>query len=464
MGRPVDWSPLAGSDPVPGDHYEVARMGRHYSDVADAIERAASKLRQLAGGNDGQESDAVDALDDSCQEVADDISRAHERYAGVGAALTAYAPELEQAQADSLAALTAAQQADSDHRAATTRQDNARSPGESDAAQTDLDAASTALTNARTKLQDAIDRRDRAARTAIEAIKNVQDSGDLNDSWWDNWGHKIVEAIQKVASVVAMVAGILALCVGWIPIIGQALAGILGTIALVASAISLICNIALAATGYGSWWQVGLDAIAVASFGLGRVLTTAARASTTTVQGVSRMGAGTLAAQDGALTIRGLMGGSELAGISRTAARGLRVDGLAAQALTGRNILGTLRAIPGSFAGDLSALTTGANWAAARTAIGPAFRSIFTGGGARALYGETQLLTHGEFVAGLDDAVRSLPGVSSAINFTQATTAIGLSANAVGNLGDLYNALGNPGLPGGSSGFDLNVSTDPMSR
>jgi len=464
MPRPVDWSPLAGSDPVPGDPYEVGRMGRHYTDVADAIERAASKLRQLAGGDDGQESDAVDELDDSCQQVADDISKAHERYAGVGAALTAYAPELEQAQADSLAALTAAQQADRDHTAATTRQNDAQSPGETSAAQSDLDASTKALGDARTQLQDAIDRRDRAARTAIDAIKNVQDSGDLNDSWWDNWGHKIVEAIQKIASTVAMVAGILALCVGWIPIIGQALAGILGTIALVASAISLVCNIALAATGYGSWWQVGLDAIAVATFGVGRVLTTAARASTTTVQGVSRMGAGTLAAQDGALTIRSLMGGSELAAISRTAARGMRVDGLAGQALNGSNIAGTLRAIPGSFMTDLRALSSGANWAAARTAVGPAFRSVFTGGGAPALYGETQLLAHGEFVAGLDDAVRSLPGVSQAIKYTQVTTVIGLSANAVGNLGDIYNAFGNPGLPGGAPDFDLNVSTDPMSR
>jgi len=464
MARPVDWAPLAGSDPVPGDPYEVARMGRHYTDVADAINRAASKLRQLAGGNDDQESDAVDALDDDCQQVADDISRAHRRYAGVGAALTAYAPALEQAQADSLAALTAAQQADSDHKAATTRQSNAQSQGETTAAQDDVDAANKALGDARTKLQHAIEHRDNAARTAIDAIKDVQDSGDLNDSWWDNWGHKIVEVIQKIASAVAMVAGILALCVGWIPIIGQALAGILGTIALVASAISLVCNIALAATGYGSWWDVGLDAIAVATFGLGRVFTTAARASTTTVQGLSRMGAGSLAAEDGALSIRGLMGGSGLADISRTAARGLRVDGLAGQAINGRNIVGALRAIPGSFGADLRTLTSGANWAATRTAVGPAFRSIFTGGGARAVYGETELLEHTAFVAGLDGAVTSLPGVSQAIHYTQAMTVVGLGANAAGNLGDFYNALGNPGLPGGDPDFDLNLGTDPMAR
>jgi hypothetical protein len=464
MARPVDWSPLAGSDPVPGDPYEVARMGRHYTDVADAIDRAASKLRQLAGGNDDQESDAVDALDDDCQQVADDISRAHKRYAGVGAALTTYFPALEQAQADSLAALTAAQQADSSHRAATTRQNDAQSPGEHDAAQQDIDAANTALGSARTKLQHAIEHRDNAARTAVNAIKDVQDSGDLNDSWWDNWGHKIVEVIQKIASAVAMVAGILALCVGWIPIIGQALAGILGTIALVASAISLVCNIALAATGYGSWWDVGLDAIAVATFGLGRVFTTAARASTTTVQGLSRMGAGSLAAEDGALSIRGLMGGSGLADISRTAARGLRVDGLAGQAINGRNIVGALRAIPGSFGADLSTLTSGASWTATRTAVGPAFRSIFTGGGARALYGETELLEHTSFVAGLDRAVTSLTGVSQAIHYTQAMTVVGLGANAAGNLGDFYNALGNPGLPGGDSDFNLNLGTDPMAR
>jgi len=460
MARPVDWSPLAGSDPVPGDPYEVARMGRHYTDVADAIERAAGKLRQLAGGNDDQESDAVDALDDDCQQVADDISRAHQRYAGVGAALTAYAPKLEQAQADSLAALTAAQQADSNHRAATTRQNDALSPAEHDAAQQDIDAATTALGSARTKLQHAVEDRDNAARTAIDAVKDVQDSGDLNDSWWDNWGHKIVEAIQKIASYVALVAGVLALCVGWIPIIGQALAGILGTIALVATAISLICNIALAATGYGDWMSVVWDAVGLCTFGLGRVFSAAARGSATGLRGAARLSAGKIAGAGGT-EFRSLVSGTSLSGLSRNAARGILADGRAAGALSRSNILASFRSLPADFASGLTALRSGANWSAARAGLGPAFRNLFSGNGLTALYGETELLESAAFRGTLHPEVLAHPLTSGAIRYTSITTGVAVLSNLGGNANDFRELLTDVGVFD-SPDFDLNVSQDPL--
>ena len=114
-----------------------------------------------------------------------------------------------------------------------------------------LTAANTArdeLAAARRRLSRAMDARDVAAHRAMRLVEDVKDSGDLNDSWWDNWGAKIVKVIVKIANVVAVVAGVLALVVGWIPVIGQALAAILGTIALAASLVSLLGNIALAAT------------------------------------------------------------------------------------------------------------------------------------------------------------------------------------------------------------------------
>lgn len=133
-----------------------------------------------------------------------------------------------------------------------------------------------------------------------------------------------------------MVAGLLALCVGWIPIIGQALAAVLGTIALIATAVSLVCNIALAATGYGSWDKVLLDAISLATFGIGRAVATGARASQAATRGASRLAAGRAAASSPAVrTAAGLPGGSsrtairamtgsdDIANLSRTQARNL---------------------------------------------------------------------------------------------------------------------------------------------
>lgn len=98
--RPVDWSPLAGRDPVPGEPDQVEELGGHYQRVASAISDAATKLRQIAERQDMQ-SEAVDAFRGTAREVADDISRAHERYDGVGRALIGYAPELRDAQSRS---------------------------------------------------------------------------------------------------------------------------------------------------------------------------------------------------------------------------------------------------------------------------------------------------------------------------------------------------------------------------
>lgn len=50
--RPVDWSPLAGSDPVPGDPDRVEQLGSHYQRVASAISDAATKLRRIADHQD----------------------------------------------------------------------------------------------------------------------------------------------------------------------------------------------------------------------------------------------------------------------------------------------------------------------------------------------------------------------------------------------------------------------------
>ncbi len=46
--RPTDWSPLAGSDPVPGDPDEVERAARSLADMAEEITRQTANLRRLA--------------------------------------------------------------------------------------------------------------------------------------------------------------------------------------------------------------------------------------------------------------------------------------------------------------------------------------------------------------------------------------------------------------------------------
>lgn len=329
MSRPVDWAPLAGSDPVPGDPDRVEELGRHYRKVAATINEAAAKLRRIAGGYDDMESDAVDAVRSNVQQVADDITRAHKRYDGVGQALAGYAPHLRDAQFESVAALRQAKDAEATQANAhqTAEAAQARIDGAPDGADTTADqgdhrralgaaeAAGGALAAARRRLDAAIETRDRAAQRAIGGVDEVKNSGDLNDNAWDNWGAKVVKVIVTVADAVAVAAGVLALVSLLIPGIGPLLAGIFGTIALGAGFISFAGNLALAPTGYAEWSDVMWSLASVVSFGVGRAAVGALKVSVKGARGAARMAAGRWAGQSPAA--RGAVGLSRASSSSK---------------------------------------------------------------------------------------------------------------------------------------------------
>src|SRR5690606_41998883 len=81
-----------------------------------------------------------------------------------------------------------------------------------------------------------------------------------------------VAAIADIADMVSTIAGVLAIVVAFIPVVGQALAGVLIVIAAVAAIVSAVANITLAATGERSWAEAGIAIAggAVALIGLGR--------------------------------------------------------------------------------------------------------------------------------------------------------------------------------------------------
>src|SRR5690606_27976072 len=169
-------------------------------------------------------------------------------------------------------------------------------------------------------------RRDAAAKTAKDAIVAIHKSGGLKDGHWDNWGSKLTKIVQKIASTVALVAGVLALAVSWIPVVGQALAAVLGAIALVATVVSLVCNIVLLANGEGSWVDLGLDVLSLATFGLGRLVGAAGKGLGSAMKGISRIRAGQLGAAPGR-GFRALAGTDDLVNMSRNTARSLRSMG-----------------------------------------------------------------------------------------------------------------------------------------
>jgi hypothetical protein len=332
VGRPIDWQPLADNDPVPGDPVAVADLARHYRRTAEAIQAAAAGLRKIIAPATGLVGKSVDGFRDDATQVADSIEKAHGRYAAAGHALAGYTPVLDHAQARSLEARAAAIQAQADLHDATRRA-NGPPPDGADplsvdaakaSAERDATDAEDRLAIARGKLAEATADRDRAAERAAQAINDIIDHDGLRDGWWDNWGAKLTNIVADVAGTIATVCGILSLVVGWIPIVGQALAAVLGTIALVASVISLIANLALYLTGKGDLIDVVFDAISVATFGLGRVASNAAKVSYRGMRGAARITAGRAASrplpgQTSQALLKDLAKGT--AGMRRVAAR-----------------------------------------------------------------------------------------------------------------------------------------------
>ncbi|AYG03074.1 hypothetical protein [Gryllotalpicola protaetiae] len=252
--------------PLTGDPGYLRQQAAHYEQVARDIAQAVQTLTAIT--NERMRSTAIDALKDKSEDVADDISKAYDRYDKTAQALSVYAGALDQAQQDANAAIAdiAQQQGDADQadRAAATAHQAADSAADADkaAAATAADraddaasAASHALDAAKARWHDAVDRKNAAARTAAGAIDDVVNGPSnhgLKDSWWDNWGSDLYTAFKAVCKW----AGILAIFLAWVPFLGQALL----VLAAIGALLDLIDSIVNVIQGDGSWWDVLLAA------------------------------------------------------------------------------------------------------------------------------------------------------------------------------------------------------------
>lgn len=231
---------MADRDPVPGDPVQVAAEARHLATVAQEIQGQVARLRAIANNDSDLKGQYVETLKSAASDVAGSLDKVVGRYQKVSSALTKWVPELEYAQAESLKALTEAQDshADQDLAAARTRLDNARNHRN---------------TNAQARAAD---------------IKDAIDDG-VSDSWWDDvkgFVDKYAELIKDICIVLEVIATILAVIALFIPGLD-----VIVILAIAATALALIGRTMLAAAGDGSWMDVALDVFALATFGLGKV-------------------------------------------------------------------------------------------------------------------------------------------------------------------------------------------------
>ncbi|MFJ2832675.1 putative T7SS-secreted protein [Streptomyces sp. NPDC087263] len=357
MTRPADqrWEVLGESeDPVPGDVYDLKALSKRFTATAKTISDTAAALRRL-GDQKSWDSKAGREFAEKAEDTAKTVSKAHGRYEEAGSALKEYYTELEKVQDEADRLLGQAETKSGDLSTAKSQADNPPEKTDKkgqktlDTKVTDLQGDLDGLRGQLTPLKN---RHSKAGDAAAKRIHEITESDDLNDSWLDELRDTLT-IVADIAGAVAAVCGLVALLVGWIPIIGQAIAGVLGTIALIATAISLVCHLLLAINGDGSWGDVALDVLGLATFGIGRVFSAGSKLAAT----VGRSRVWTAAAQ----YVRGWN-----PALGSAARRALVVEmvgargGAASTALPNVTLGAAFKGLPRAFAEDLGTIRS--NW------------------------------------------------------------------------------------------------------
>ncbi|MEU9381660.1 hypothetical protein AB0D38_12000 [Streptomyces sp. NPDC048279] len=285
MSRPADhrWEVLGESgDPVPGDVHEMEALSRRFEATAKTISETVVALRRL-GNLDSWDSDAGRAFADKANDTAQTVSKAHDRYADAGAALKEYYTDLESIQGDADRLLTQAEQQRDDLSVARSEADDlpkGADQGRQDKLDKKVSDLQDGLDGLRDRLAAVKSRHESAGNKAAQRIHDTTHGDGLNDSWLDDLRDSLTWA-ANAAGAIAAVCGVVSLLVGWIPVIGQAIAGVLGTVALVMTVISLACHLLLAINGDGSWADVAMDVLGLATFGIGRVFSAGSKLAAT---------------------------------------------------------------------------------------------------------------------------------------------------------------------------------------
>ncbi|QKW09254.1 hypothetical protein HUT18_25600 [Streptomyces sp. NA04227] len=300
MGRPADWQPLADSDPIPGNPERLEELGKKLRKTADELEKQLRHIK-AAAEVESWDSNAGKEFREKAKKCRGRLEAAHKRYdtaadaigdriadhgadyeSNASATPGTYVTELKRAQKIAEIARQDAQQAESDQSAAKKGLDALDKSGKDkksdkgdDKSKTKLEdqerAAGAALGSARDKLEKAKSIRDAAAKKARDAIDDVISGDALKDGFWDNFAD-VVDKISSVTELVSKWAGIAALAVGWIPIIGQGLAGLLGAISMVATLVNIACTVIQVGMGDASWTELAWSAVGLLMMGAGKVM------------------------------------------------------------------------------------------------------------------------------------------------------------------------------------------------
>ncbi|MEU9735712.1 hypothetical protein [Streptomyces sp. NPDC048002] len=290
--RPRDWHPLADRDPIPGDPDEVAALGRKLRKTAEELERqianlkavaevdswdskAGKEFREKATGSVKKLKAALTRYDSAADALGDEVTEVGGGYQDKSQAKpTNYATDLNRAQQIADAALRDAKDADERKGTAQRSLDGLSDRGKDKADRKKLeeqrDSAGDELNAAHQKITRAVEIRNEAANRASAVFENLAKLNDsLKDDFWDQFDGW-VDSIGSWAEEYATYLGVAALAVGWVPIIGQALAGGLGALATIATLISSVATLIQVIRGDKGLKDLAFTVLGIVTMGVGK--------------------------------------------------------------------------------------------------------------------------------------------------------------------------------------------------
>ncbi|MFD2026635.1 hypothetical protein [Promicromonospora aerolata] len=283
-----------------GEPNTVEAKGRKYTELAEAIARSVSSLQQIVDDTNTT-AKSMEKTRTLAGEVREDIEKARERYSYTGEALTTYGASLRGAKNEADPAAAKLRTLRADLEAAQATASSAESGVDdlpkdaSDADKADAQRAQTNANNAVTSLQSQITQaeaewnsghgdKNAAASTAISKIEEVVSGNKVNgleDGFWDHAG-KAWDSFYKIAKIICDVAGILAIFLSWVPILGQVLVA-LAAIGAILAIIDSVVKYAKGEIGVrGLVVGVGLGVLSLAGGKIATHLTKVAKLRTVT--------------------------------------------------------------------------------------------------------------------------------------------------------------------------------------
>lgn len=247
--RSGEWQLIGyGSDPVPGDPYEVGREARDYGDTAATIRAQAYRLRHMAESDDDLKGNFVAELKGGMIDVADQLDKVYNRFLVTSEQLALLEPALEDARDETKKALDMA----IEEEGSKSDDDEPASPFEQSPAEK--------------KAATAMDTFNGIADGIAQKIKEASDD-DMKDGFWD----KVKNAVDAIAPFLKALKILITIAVIVLAVVALFVPG-LNMIVLGLLIGSLAISLTLAATGNGSWTDVILDVASLATFGLGSAI------------------------------------------------------------------------------------------------------------------------------------------------------------------------------------------------